>query len=88
MPKQWVYACPRWKAVCLIGSAQEVSVLIFLNFCFMFPFFCYFLFYFIIYIYENICVVFLGFGLSIISHILCPLLDHGLRMKYRVPIRP
>ena len=64
--------------VCLIGSAQEVSVL---NFCFMFPFFSY------IYIYENICVVFLGFGLSIRSHIVCALLDHGLRMKYRVPIR-
>ena len=73
----------------LIGSAQEVSVLNVLNFCFMFPFICYFLFYYIyIYIYENICVVFLGFGLSIISHIFCPLLDHGLRMKYRVPIRP
>ena len=74
--------------MCLIGSAQEVSeesVLNVLNFCFMFPFFRYFLFY---YIYENLCVVFLGFGLSIISHIFCPLLDHGLRMKYRVPIRP
>ena len=42
----------------------------------------------LLYIYENICVVFLGFCLSIICHILRPLLDHGLRMKYRVPIRP
>ena len=76
--------------VCLIGSAQEVSevsVLNVLNFFFMFPFFSYFLFYCVC-VCENICVVFLGFGLSIISHIFCPLLDNGLRMKYRVPIRP
>ena len=57
-------------------EVSEVSVLNDFNFCFMFH-----------YIYENICAVFLGFGLSIRSHILCALLDHGLRMKYRVPIR-
>ena len=90
VPKKWVYACPRWKALCLIGSAQEVSevsVLNVLNFCFMFPFFLFFILLLYIYIYENIWMDFLGFGLSIISHILRPLLDHGLRMKYMVPIR-
>ena len=74
--------------MCLIGSAQEVSeesVLNVFNFCFMFPFFSYLLL--LLLLYENICVVFLGFGLSIRSHILCALLEHGLRMKYRVPIR-
>ena len=58
--------------------------------CFEFLFYVsiFSLFFILLYIYENTCVVFLGFGLSIISHILCPLLDHGLRMKYRVHVRP
>ena len=55
----------------------------------MFPFFSYLLLLLLLllYIYENICVVFLGFGLLIRSHILCALLKKGLRMKYKVPIR-
>ena len=73
VPKQRVYSCPRLKVVCLIGSAQEiseVSVLNVLNFCFMFPFFSYFLFY---YIWKYLCGFLRFWFVHYISYFVCPL---------------